>query len=704
MFKENSMKNRAVLILCLLTSTAFAGTELKLATGLISTRNKPIEILNQHQTEWIVQFKKPILESDKKTLISQGFQIHSYLPDDALIVRGSSQKISALRSEAGIQAVVAFLPHMKLSLTLGALSSLTNETRETFIVSLFNSSEANLIQNKIQALNKAILIQQVSGRSIVVTGSRAQLQELASIEGVENIQSFMQVQPLHQLFEASDVPAATAGDYTDLNGFETGTRVMNFDSIWSLGITGQNQIVGMADTGLDSGDSKAIHQDFQGGVKSGYAVGLFGKSWADPMGHGTHVAGSVLGRGVASGGLLKGGAYSAQMVAQGMWSPILNNLSVPNNLATMFNQAYADGARVHTNSWGAATNFGAYEKMAAAVDEVMFEKQDMLILFAAGNSGVDKNRDGRIDANSIGTPGTSKNALTVGASENLLAVGGIQKKIGELNGSASNWPAAPITESTLSDNINGIAMFSSRGPTNDGRLKPEIVAPGTNILSVRSQQSTAEVLWGAYNQDYVFSGGTSMACPLAASAATLARQFLIEKKGIAQPTAALLKAFLLHTAFEMYPGQYGEAGASQGQELLTLRPNNDEGYGRVDAAQMLKMDLGISTMIVDAKPGLATGESDTATLKLTVGGKLQVNLVWTDAPGSVNASQALVNDLDLEVILPDGTMLSKNDKINNNAFISAQVPAGEIKLRVKAINVPMGKSGKQPYALVASVQ
>jgi subtilisin family serine protease len=341
--------------------------------------------------------------------------------------------------------------------------------------------------------------------------------------------------------------------------------------------------------------------------------------------------------------------------------------------------------------------------MAATVDQVMFEKGDLLVLFAAGNSGLDKDRDGRIDPNSIGTPGTAKNALTVGASENLLDHGGIQAKVGQLKSSPENWPVAPITDSTMSDNINGLAMFSSRGPTSDGRTKPDIVAPGTNILSVRDQQPGAEVLWGAYNQDYVFSGGTSMATPLTAGAAALTRQFLIEKMNYATPSAALVKAFMLHNASEMFPGQYGEVGAQRGQEILTLRPNSDEGYGRVNMAQVVNFGKDGVVLTTDSQ-GVATGQTETVKLTSPQGGHLVVNIVWTDAPGSVNASKALVNDLDLEVVLPNGQVLSANDSINNHSFVQADIGAGDVTIRIKGVNVPMGKNGLQPYALVASVK
>lgn len=707
-FKGEIMKMilKMILIVSLWSFSVLAGTELKLNSGTITTKNAELFSLDEGfagHTEWIVQFKNRVTEKTKKSLIQNSVVIYSYLPEDALIVRAHFNTIKLLKVNSDVQAVLPFDAAMKISPSVAKLATVTSQNRETFIVSVFDQAERSIIENTIKNISNKILIQKSAGRNFVITTERSNLMAIASVAGVEHVQTFTQVEPLHKLFDAEDIHSSAAGDYTDLTGYETGTKIMNFDAAWGLGLSGQNQIVGMADTGLDSGDSKAVHQDFSGAIKSGYAVGMFGKTWADPMGHGTHVAGSVLGRGTASGGKLKGGAFSAQMVVQGMWSSMLNNLSVPSNLAGMFDQAYVDGVRIHTNSWGSPNNPGAYDKMAATVDEVMYNKDDLLILFAAGNSGVDKDKDGRIDPNSVGTPGTAKNALTVGASENVLAVGGIQKKIGELKTSPENWPVAPITESKMSDDMNGIAMFSSRGPTLDGRTKPDIVAPGTNILSVKSQEKTAELLWGAYNNDYVYSGGTSMACPLTAAGAAIARQFLIEKMSQAKPSAALVKAYLLHTATEMFPGQYGQVGATRGQELLTLRPNSDEGYGRVNIAEVISLGQKGTLMIADSK-GVATGESETVKFVTTRSGHLVVNVVWTDAPGSTNASKALVNDLDLEVILPDGKQLAVNDQINNHSFVQASTTAGEIMIKVKGINVPMGKAGKQAFALVASVK
>jgi hypothetical protein len=410
-----------------------------------------------------------------------------------------------------------------------------------------------------------------------------------------------------------------------------------------------------------------------------------------------------LGRGTASKGLLKGGAYEAKMVAEGMWSPMMKNLSVPSKLGDLFAKAYADGARIHTNSWGGARNFGAYDNFAIQVDEWLYANPDMLVLFAAGNSGSDKDKDGRIDSNTMSSPGTAKNVLTVGASENVVTTGGIQVPINKLRSAKDEWPADPINSDQISNNENGIAMFSSRGPTKDGRIKPDIVAPGTNILSVKSQVKDASDLWGSYNKDYCWSGGTSMSTPLTAGAAAIARQVLVEKIGIKNPSAALLKATMIHTAVDMFPGQFGEVGAARGQELLSRRPNSDQGYGRVNVTSISSLDS--KTQFIDNRQGVSQGAEVSYQFTLSRPGKVYVNLVWTDAPGSANAAQALVNDLDLQLTTPSGQVIGNNDRINNlEAIERDSLTAGTYKLSVKGYKIPQGRNGTQSFALVYTPQ
>lgn len=651
---------------------------------------------------YVVQFKRHIGAEQHRQLQAIGARVFRYVPDDALIVGASAEQAARIRAKLdGVQTVLPYLAQWKVSPEFHPASVFTQGAAEKVLIRLFAASESEQVVRDLRR-TAGVSLEYVSDRSLVATIELNALELVAAIEGVEWLQPMPEIESLNFKVQQSDLAGAPlmAGDYRDLSGYESGTRLMNFPTAWQRTLAGQGQIVAASDTGLDKGDAADIHGDFRGRA-DGQNFGLGAKNWEDPMGHGSHVSGSIAGSGDASGGLLRGGAPGAKLVMQGMWSPILDNLSVPPKLATLFSKAQQAGASIHSNSWGAARNFGVYDSMAAQVDEYMFANPDFLIIFAAGNSGVDMDRDGRIDPDSIGTPGTAKNALTVGASENLVSSGGIQKKIGELRGAQENWSAEPIFSDTLSNNPMGLAMFSSRGPTDDGRTKPDVVAPGTNVLSTRSRHPKAQPLWGFYNDSYLWAGGTSMATPLTAGAAAVTREYLQKQRNIAQPSAALLKAVLMHTAVDLFPGQYGTGGKAQGQELLTQRPNSVEGWGRVDVSR--STDLA-QTMIVDERAGVATEQTLSYAVKLPKSAQLTVTLVWTDAPGSPSVAKALVNDLDLLIVDSAGQEISGNDHVNNNEIIARTMSAGDYQVRVRGTSVPQGMNGKQPFALLVSAQ
>lgn len=688
----------------MLAVPAMAGNMLHFGRGTIDPQQQALTFATTDTsivTDYVVQFEKSVTEADKAALQSAGVSVFRYLPDDALIVRANLATLNKIKTPTAIRAAIPYRGWMKLNERLPTLSIFSTNHTTDVMVSTFTDADAQAILGSVPA---GVTVIQTSGRMMALRVPEAMIQTLSVMTGVEYVQPLDPIQVLDMHLTADDptkpAPPATPepnGDYSDLNGYETGTKVMNFDAIWAQGYFGQNQIAAMADTGVDLGDAGGFTLDLKDAIKAGIPFGIGSKSWEDPMGHGTHVAGSVLGRGTASGGILKGGAYKASLVVESLWCPIVDNLTVPPKLDTLFSAAYDQGARIHTNSWGSARSFGEYDSMAQQVDDFMFTHPDFLVIFAAGNSGMDMDKDGRIDPNSIGSPGTAKNTLTVGASENLVSnPTSLQKTVSQFRQAKDEWPAEPIWSSKISDNIDGMAMFSSRGPTKDGRLKPEIVAPGTNILSIRSHNPEAEPLWGAYNKDYVWSGGTSMATPLTAGAAVVTREVLMEKFKIANPSAALVKATLMHTAKDMFPGQYGEGTATQ---ELTHRPNSDEGYGRVDMGRLSQLTS--STSFVDA--AVAQDESYTQTIKVT-GHGLLVNLVYTDAPGTPAAATALVNDLSLSLVGANGAAVSMvDDHINNNAVIEAKdLAPGTYKVVVKGVKVPMGQNGKQAFALVAT--
>ncbi|CAN5632620.1 hypothetical protein BH10BDE1_BH10BDE1_10500 [soil metagenome] len=645
---------------------------------------------------FVVQMQDHLSNEDFVNFKSLKLTIIRYIPDDAVVVAGTARKAQVLaKSSNRIRAISLYRPEWKLSPDLGTSSIFSGDPVVTSVVRLFPGQDVKSLSTQLK--NSKVIVKSASGRTLVVESKRSLLQALAVLDPIE----WIETAPVIELPWFKDDTlrfhlAASPGDYSDITGYESGTRLMKFDSVWARGFSGAGQVVGFADTGMDTGDSAKIHQDFTGRVPSGDIFGLFSKSWEDPMGHGTHVSGSVAGDGAASGGKIKGGANLATLAPQSMWSPMLDNLSVPSKLKDMFGKAYAEGARVHTNSWGAAAAVGVYDSMAQQVDEFIYANPDMLILFAAGNSGEDLDRDGRIDGNSIGTPGTAKNVLTVGASKNLVANGGIQAKMMDLREGKTKWGVEPIASSMLSENEKGMAAFSSRGPTADGRLKPEIVAPGTNILSTRSHHPKAEVLWGAYNDQYVWSGGTSMATPLAAGAAAVIREYLIKDRKIAAPSAAMLKAVMMHTAEDLFPGQFGAVGVSKGQEFASVRPNMDEGYGRVDVEKATQL---ASSLLVDERTGLGPSEKHLYPITLSKATQLSATLVYSDAPGAAAASKTLVNDLDLAIVDASGKRYAVGDHVNNNEHIAVSLPAGTYQIEVLGANVPITKQG---YALVVS--
>jgi serine protease AprX len=692
--------NRTAACLAVLASVsvASAGEVLELRAGSIPVTSKVAGLLAQQGASipqvFVAQWQKPVSFEQQKQLEARGFQVLRYLPQDALVLRNVGLPLNALAAEIGARAAFPLSAQWKLAPQLIRESS---QSKKWVMVSLFEGADIAEVVSSLRAI-RDLQVLRLSVGEIAVSASLESLFQVAAIDQVEWIQDLPVWSTLDYAMSASDIGGSAIPPA--LTGYESGTKLMGFDEARSRGFTGKGQVVSMADTGVDTGNTATLHVDLKPVVTKGYPLGIGATLWDDPQGHGTHVCGSVVGTGAASNGAIRGGAFEARMLPSSIWSPIMDNLAFPSDFNKLFNPPYADGARVHTNSWGSPRNLGEYDGFASSVDKFVWDNPDFFVLFAAGNSGEDKNTDGRVDEGSIGSPATAKNVLSVGASENLLAQGGIQRPHGQLRDGDKKYGVEPLKSDTLSNNPDGIAVFSSRGPTTDGRLKPEIVAPGTNIVSTRSHHPRATLLWGAFDEQYVYAGGTSMATPLTAGAALVARQYLTEKAGVASPSAALLKATLVHSAKDLFPGQYGFGPQ---QELPKPRPNVHEGYGRVDLELLTRL-VG-STVFIDSRQGVASGASEEISFQLDAGNGFRATLAYTDAPASPSAGRALVNDIDLEVVTPSGRIVSLQDSKNNLEMIEikpGQAEAGSYRILVRGKNVPQGRSGKQPYALVVS--
>lgn len=685
--------------------TSSAGQSLYLKVGKVNIKELTSNISDTSDTStrkptryFILQYKNKIMVSDQQQLQSLGVEVLRYIPDDAYVVRADKNTLNQIRlANVNVLDFTTYHPDLRLSEGLRVRSVFNSAVYKNVRLQLFSGVHAQTLV--LQLVNEGFNVFESSDSTVGVRAQVKDLGWLAQLEGVEWLTEMPRMQlrqfMMPKAFDDQENPRFSTNDFSELTGYESGTKVMNFERAWAAGYKGQGQLVGVADTGLDTGDKATLSSDFANHYTS-FVLGNNLSNWSDYMGHGTHVMGSVGGVGANSNGLVTGGATESQLVAQSLWSIQYKNLIVPGDLKIVFSQAYRAGVRIHSNSWGDPESKGVYSSEASQVDQFVWDNPDMVILFAAGNDGVDADADGRIDPGSVSAPATSKNIISVGASENLVHKGGVQLKLGEIKfDSGKPWPSEPIASDTISNNPDGIAAFSSRGPTLDGRIKPDVVAPGTNILSECSHMKDASELWGRYNADYCFSGGTSMATPLAAGAAAIIRQRLIDLNQ-PNPSAAMVKAVMLHTATDLYPGQYGEMGERNGQEILKRGFNSAQGYGRVNAALAVTEKF----QFQDDKIGVATGEDKS----IQIQGRLaKVTLVYSDAPGAPEAEKALVNNLDLEVHTADGQLISSSASlVDNTEQIVFDRPVDEATIVVRGTSVNIGRQGKQPFAIIYS--
>lgn len=631
----------------------------------------------------VVQFEGPITLGNRQELVDAGAVILDYFPDFAYVVDVSSASPSELGSLDGVRGVSPFYPGISVSPVLDESirgNVLDNVIYPMIVVETFQGTGE--ITHELSRYSRSA--ERVSATRYVVSTPVLPLSGFLRIEGIKWIEPLQEVD-LH-------------------NSISDG--IMDVDEIWStMGYDGTGQTVGIADSGLDTGvddhgTADDIHRDFDNRVTF---FNWQGSSPDDGRGHGTHVAGSVAGDGSRSSGSIRGMAPNASIVFQGIATDA-GAIRTPYNLSQLFLQAYNAGARIHTNSWGSTNPSlqGTYTTTAYDADWTMYNYPDMLILFASGNDGVDTSPgDGKIDVDSTSPPATAKNIISVGASESQRTTGGLQVRWNQ----GWDYPYSPINSDLISDDASGLAAFSSRGPTDDGRIKPTVVAPGTNILSTKSSLSNDG--WASYNNYYIYMGGTSMATPLTAGTLLLLREHLTDTLNISSPSGSLLKAFLVNGAVDLTPGQYGTNPVTQ---EVNRRPDNDQGWGRVSLKGSIDPD-GSSVNYLEGKGGLATGENVTKAFRVQSEKELRLTLAWTDYPGTLFAWKDLVNDLDLVLKAPNGTLYHGNDleapfndtrdSINPVEGITVSSPGtGWWEVKVEGYNVPGGT--RQPFSLVVS--
>lgn len=712
------------------TFTPAAGQQPAVPPGLAKQGYAPGE-----RGTYIVQFAGPIEQAWRDAIEKENAEVLEYIPDFAFKVRMNPGEAKQVEQVANVIWVGVFQPAFKID-----PAAAKDSTQRVYTVLMEKGGDRGKASAEMK--QAGIQVAERGADQLQIVADSAQVDAVAHSVDVAWIEAY-QLAVKH-----NDVGA----------GSIIGTGAAN-----SRGYDGSTQIAAVADTGLGNGTAAGAHRDIPAsrivavnnwpGVTDSCFQTITNDGAVDvDSGHGTHVAGSILSSG-ASNGIGKGGAPAARLAFQATenWVKVSSlckalygytdgyYLTGLNNLSGLFQEAYNAGARVHSNSWGSAAA-GAYNANSQTADQFMWNNKDMLITFSAGNEGADANADGVVDSGSLGAPATAKNVLAVGASENArsdnypcatsltytshdttyqngqtcTSMGG-QNLLGTPR---QRWgfTANPIADDPTAGNSGQMAAFSSRGPVDDGRIKPDVVAPGTWILSTYSdlyQEGYGDPVnpknsayqmdgWGIpYDGYYKYFGGTSMSNPIAAGGAVVVRDFYQKAYG-ANASAALVKATLINSAVDML--DENNDGANDNDFPI---PNVHEGWGRVN----IDSATDGSAKFVDQAAGLSTGGNRTYSANVTTAGLLRISVVWSDYPSATSASKNLVNDLDVEVTSPTGTLYRGNvfsggwsatggsaDRTNNVENVYVQTAAtGTWTIAVKGFNAP---NGPQPFALV----
>jgi len=566
---------------------------------------------------YVVISEFPVSRDVRIQAVSDGARVIGFLPNNALLVEADAQALKHMEEDVFFAAAVEYEPSDKIQ---RALLDAQGETVEATVV-LLNPKDRDRVVKFIVDGGGTLLRDRSTERSVGATLSRELVGELAGKAEVKWVERRARMKVFNDV-------AVRPG-------------LMNVTPVREAppGLTGAGQIITTSDTGIDTGVLASLHPDLTNAVIGLEAV------WEDCHaddrdGHGTHTAGSIVGDGSMSGGQIRGVAYGAKLWAWGMCDEA-GDLWLPSDMADLF-RPYDLAANIHSASWGVddaevAAYGGEYIDLCRDIDAYVWSHPDFLPVFAAGNAGY------RRSSSSVMPPATSKNILSVGASKS----------------------------SRYGDDPTEIADFSSCGPCQDGRVKPDVAAPGTSIRSTRTVASGESE--SGLDRHYRYMSGTSMATPLTAGSAALVREWLGTHRLMTNATAALVKAVMT-------------GGANGG-----VAPDDTFGWGRVDLAESIVPTNGLGVFLADRLP---FGARSNFTFRVTTTNvaPLCVQLAWVDYPGEPAAAKALVNDLDLCVSTNGRTWLGNGgtaaDDVNNVECVrirTAEAASYLVRVRCTAI-------------------
>jgi hypothetical protein len=622
---------------------------------------------------YIVQFTGPFLRQWFRELDRNGIKTFGYLPNYAVLARLTPDQQQFVASLPMVRWVGLFQPAYKLE---SGLMDATG-TRKVVIM-VMPGADASPVTAQIAALGGTVSDLTTSSFGITIT---------ATLDGAD-IAAVAQVPETYWVQEWSEPTVCNNTSQWVMQGgyraSEPPDTSMSARPAWRNGVRGQGVILSTTDTGLNTGHNMFRDPDMSitpPGIwpdhRKVVAVKLYqGASAGESPYHGSHVNCTVAGNDSATGGTsyYDGMAKDARIYFTDLTSSG-GGFVIPTDFTTLWDTVYLgrglpDSVRPikqHSGSWRWSNSQGTYLIQDASTDAYCWTHKDFMNIFAAGNEGS--------GARTIGNPPIAKNVLTIGATD---------------RGTASNT----------------IANFSSRGPTQDGRIKPNVMAPGVDIWSALNTGSNG------YSQ----MSGTSMATPTANGTVGLMRCYLQEGyyptgspvtgDRISYITSALLRSMAMASA-DPNIGSY------------TI-PSFDIGWGRIDADSLLYFTGDTRKLILtDDTIGIATGEYKEQHFRVTTAIPLRVCLAWTDTAAAPSANPTLINDLDLVLTASGGTVYKGNkyssgqstanpsgrDSINVEECARVNAPdTGVWTIRVSAHNVATARKQNFAWTITGAVE
>jgi hypothetical protein len=630
----------------------------------------------------LIQFTGPVQGGWLNKIEASGLRVLQYYPHNTYLVWGSANLNNATEALDFVRWQGEFHPAYKTGPGLDKVAGEIHNLAITF----YNDGNTDQVLEEIKALGGGYL------RHFAAQPDQAFITAIFSLDAsrvaeVANIAQVWAIEYLSPTPGLDDENGAqiVAGNYS---GSPAKPFTGFFTWLTNKGIDGSGITWADVDTGLNG-----THPDIAGRSPVYVSYPTAGSANTDPDGHGSHTAGAIFGdpRTAFGGTGIQdpngfywglGAAPRAGMVIQNaLWSDVWPPTG---GWQLLSKDSVINGAMGSSNSWYTGATGAQGYSAAARTHDIMVRDanfdtptiaEPLIMVFSAGNAGP--------GSSTMTEPKEAKNLITVGASDNYPRTGA---------------------------SINGLADFSSRGPALDGRLLPNVTAPGVQTASWNGSGVTCGTkVSGSGANYYNYCQGTSMAAPFVSGASALIGQWW-GKQGRGTPSPAMTKALLINGASDMVGGNY----------VSGTIPNNNQGWGRVNLGSVI--DNGASWVYHDQDTLFKqTGETRTYRIKVpSTASPVKVSLVWTDAPGAAGASPALVNDLHLKVVSGGNTYRGNvfsggwsstggtDDILNNIENVYIQSPGATLEVTVTAANIAgdgvpyNGYPIDQDFALVCS--